>query len=487
MRTRRADEGGMGWMARTGWMGSIRMTGRMGKTLIVALTLSGPARHAYPASPALPALSSPPAYPAYPARPAHSAVPARPAPDLAQVPFEQAEKDLTSPDAAVRLRTVQLLKQAAFLEAAIPLAALVTDPQDDIQLEAIAAELNIFLADPVTPRKRIGLVVEVRKTVQAEPLFAVGPSALGSRPVPMEVLASLRLAARDQNPRVAIEALYAFGVLAVDPSGSARRGLLTASGPDIAAFVGASQPALRYAAVRVLGRVFARRAQDDPIEVTVGDSVITALNDNDRTVKAAAMHALGSMRYDRGVQALTDLFAYYRGGDAAEAALDALAHIAHANSEPLFTGQLENKAASLRAIAMEGLARTGAVSALPAIQALVDKERDQRAALAGAFALVLLGNASTDRVADSLGKPKMRDQAKEYLVELAPGRSAMFTHQLMDTDPQIRLEMVDVLGLAGDPAAIAIVEPLTEDRDPQVARAAERALARLRGAQRTQR
>jgi hypothetical protein len=37
-----------------------------------------------------------------------------------------------------------------------------------------------------------------------------------------------------------------------------------------------------------------------------------------------------------------------------------------------------------------------------------------------------------------------------------------------------------VLGLAGDPAAIAVVEPLTSDRDPLVARAAERALARLK-------
>ena len=71
---------------------------------------------------------------------------------------------------------------------------------------------------------------------------------------------------------------------------------------------------MRYAAVRVLGRVFAKRAQDEPIESTVGDAVITALNDNDRAVKAAAMHALGAMRYERGVQALTDLFAVLRQG-----------------------------------------------------------------------------------------------------------------------------------------------------------------------------
>jgi HEAT repeat protein len=398
----------------------------------------------------------------------------------AQVSFDQAAADLASPDAAVRLRTVRMLKQAAYPEAAIPLAPLISDARDDIQLEAIAAELNIFLAEPVVPRKRIGLVIEVRQTVQAEPVFAAGPNALGPRPVPIEVITALRVAARDDNPRVAVAALYAFGVLASEPTGAVRRELLSAAGPDLAAFVGSSQPALRYAAVRVLGRVFARRAQDPPVESTVGDAVITALNDNDRAVKAVAMHALGEMKYERGVQALTDLFTYYAKGDAAEASLDALAHIGHATSVPLFTAQLASKTPSLRGIAMEGLARAGDVSALAAIQTAAERENDQRAVLAGGFALVMLGNAPTDRVSDALGNPKMREQARQYLIEIAPGRTTTFTHQLMDTDPAVRLVMVEALGLAGDPAAVAVIEPLVQDRVPEVARAAELAIGRLR-------
>jgi len=390
----------------------------------------------------------------------------------AQIPFEQAARDLASPDAAKRLHTVRMLKQAAYPEAAIPLAALVTDARADIQLEAMAAELNIFLADTRGLKKRL----------EAEPAFSWGPNALGSRPVPIEVLTALRTAARGKNPRVAVEAIYAFGVLATDQAGGARRDLLSVSGPDLAAFVGASEPALRYAAVRVLGRLFAKRAQDGPIESSVGDAVITALNDDNRAVKAVAMQALGSMRYERGVQALTDLFKYYGKGDSAAAALDALAHIAHTASVPLFTAQLTSKTAELRGIAMEGLARTRDASALPAVQAAVDKEAGESASLAGAFALVMLANAPTDRVSDSLGNPKMREQAKQYLIEIAPGRTMTFSHQLQDSDPEIRIAMVDVLGLAGDPAAIAVVEPLVQDRDPDVARAAERALERLRAA-----
>ena len=396
-----------------------------------------------------------------------------------QVSFEQAAADLASRDAATRLRAVQLLKTASYPEAALPLAPLVTDPQDEIQLAAIAAELNIFLADPIVTKKRVALVVEVRNAVQSEPAFAAGPNALGSRPVPPEVLTALRTAARDENPRVGVEALYALGVLAIQPTGEERRAFLRAAGPDVAAFVGSSDPAMRYAAVRVLGRVFARRPQDEPIESTVGDAVITALNDNDRAVRGVAMQALGAMRYQRGVRALTDLFTYYGKGDVAETALNALAHIAHPSSVPLFTSQLAGKSPSLRASAIEGLARVGDASQLSAIQDALDKEREASVTLAGAFALVLLGRGPTDQVADALSRPRLHDQAKRYLVEIAPGRTGAFAHQLLDSDPQMRIDTIDALGLAGDPAAVAVLEPLVQDRDPQVVRAAERALARL--------
>ena len=396
-----------------------------------------------------------------------------------QVSFEQASADLTSPDAKVRLRAVQLLKGAPYPEAALPLAPLLIDAQDEIQLEAIAAELNLFLSEPIVPKKRVALVVEVRNPVQAEPAFAAGPNALGARPVPVEVLTGLRTAARDDNPRVAIEALYAFGTLGLQPSGDARRTLLRAAGPDVAAFIGSSDPAMRYAAVRVIGRLFAKRATDTPIESTVGDAVITALNDKDRAVKVAAMLALGAMRYERGVQALTDLFSYYGKGEFAEAALYGLSQIAHSTSAPLFVAQLSSKTTSLRGIAIEGLARVGDRSNLAAIQDVLDKEREQSVTLAGAFALVLLGNGATDQVADWLSRPRLREQAKRYLIEIAPGRTGAFAHQLLDSDPQIRIDTIDALGLAGDPTAIAVLEPLTKDVDPQVGRAAERAVARL--------
>src|SRR5215208_3410416 len=96
-RTGRMDRtgpmGAIGWMGRKDWMG--RRAG-IGKTLLSAFVLSLLSRAAHPASPALPAL-------------------------LTQVSFEQASADLASPEAGTRLRAVQLLKQAGYPEAAVPL------------------------------------------------------------------------------------------------------------------------------------------------------------------------------------------------------------------------------------------------------------------------------------------------------------------------------------------------------------------------------
>jgi len=207
----------------------------------------------------------------------------------AQVPFEQAVSDLSSPSTGKRLRAAQLLKEAAYPEAAVPLAKAILDPENEVQLEAIGAEVNIFLAEKVVVRKRVGFLIEVRNPISAEAAFSQGPLALGPRPVPQEVLTALRAASRDETARVDLEALYAFGALAVEPGGAARRELLRVAGPDLAAMIGVPDAHMRYAALRVIGRLFEWRLNDAPIEQTVGDAVITALNDKDRPFRAAAM------------------------------------------------------------------------------------------------------------------------------------------------------------------------------------------------------
>lgn len=399
----------------------------------------------------------------------------------AQVSFEATVAELSSPDPGKRLKAVQLLKSAAYPEGAVPLAPLTLDPFDEIQLEAIDAELNIFLADKITPKRRVGLLVEVRNRIEAEPTFSAGPAAMGAERVPAAVLAALVSASRDPNARVAVEALYAFGSLAGESRSADRAAVLGQAGPVLAAAIGAIDPMLRVAAVRVIGRVFARRAGDPPIEESVGDAVIMALNDREPTIQLTAMWALGAMKYQRAVQGLSELFRYHERGQMAEGAFDTLARIAHASSLPLFVSHLSSKNAALRTFAVDGLARTGDPARADSIRALAGGERNDAVLLATHFANVKLSHGSLDAIVEALGRNRLREQAWQYLFELAPGRSAAFARHLQDPDERVRRELVDMLGLAGDPAAAPLIEPLTKDRDQAVAQAATRAIARLRG------
>jgi HEAT repeat protein len=373
-----------------------------------------------------------------------------------------------------------MLKESAYEEAAVPLAPLIGDRLDEVQFEAIAAELNIFLGEPIVSRRRVGLIVERRASISAYEIFEMGPLAIGSRTVPVEVLDALRKAARDDNPRVRLEAVYAFGALAVEAGGSRRVRLLAESGPDLAAMTGAADPYHRYAAVRVLGRVFARRRLDPPIDPAVGDAVIGMLNDTDESMQRAAMQALGAMRYDRAVSGLMDLFQYFGKGDLAEATLDAIARIAHPASVPLLTTQLASASDLLKATSVEGLARGGDPAKLAEIQAAVGLDRAESLQLARDFASVMLSDATLDRLVEAMARSRTRDRALSYLIEAAPGRTERFGRHLQDPDPAVRAALVGVLGQSDDPAAIVLLQPIGADPDQQVSRAVAQAMARLR-------
>ena len=92
--------------------------------------------------------------------------------------FDDVIRNLRNPDPKVRLAAVQLLRESKYPEAIAPMAALVTDPVDQIQLEAIGAELSFFLVEDVPAKKRVALVVEVRNPGRAPAAFELGPLAV---------------------------------------------------------------------------------------------------------------------------------------------------------------------------------------------------------------------------------------------------------------------------------------------------------------------
>ena len=396
------------------------------------------------------------------------------------ISFEQTVADLSNSDRDARLRAAQDLKEAAYPEAAVPLAKAVVDSDDHVQFEAITGELNIHLADKIVPRKRVAFVVEVRNRNSAKSMFQSGARVLDPKPVPVEVLTALRSASRDDNPQIALEALYAFGALSANSYGRDRDVLLATSAAELSALLSSPQIAIREAAVEVVARMYEWWPGDSTVEQALGDTLVTTFNDRDGIVRRKAMITVGALRYERGIQALTEIFQHYERGVDAQAALDALARIAHPSSVPLFTSVLGGRDTLLKAAAVEGLARIGDMTHASLITDSVGKERNADLQLALHFADAMLSEGSIDVLVDGLTRPTLHDRALHMLSEVAPGRRAIFSPHVPDPKPNIRADLLEALGLSNDPDLAPLVERLLNDSDPMVARTAARAVLRLK-------
>ena len=381
-----------------------------------------------------------------------------------QIRFDDVVRNLRNPDPKLRLDALRLLRDARYPEAIGPVAALIADPVDAIQLEAIATELSFFMVDDVSPRKRFAFVIERRSAGHAAAAFEAGPLAAWPRPAPLELLRGLLQAADDESPQVRLEAIYALGVIGRKPFP-----------PELDAalikVLDHYDPAMRAGAAKVIGR----------LQVTsAGDALIRAVNDSNAAVRYASMRALGQLGETRALAALNEQLAFYGRGEGAWAALDALARIGHSSSLPTFTSRLGDKDPFIRRASAEGLARAGVGSDTAALEVGAGNDSSEMVRAAMAFALQKAGRNYASRLADMMDSPKMAQQLAEYLIELGPPIVPALLPHLQDPDAAIRGNVAQVLGAIGGDETIEALMPLTQDREADVARAATRAIERIK-------
>jgi len=380
-----------------------------------------------------------------------------------QVRFDDVVRNLRNPDPKVRINAVRLLRDAKYPEAVVPMTPLVLDQVDDIQLEAIAAELSFFLDQDMKSKKMIGFVVEKRRSAIAEGAFELGPLVVWPRPLPPELVTNLLRAVEDDNPRVRLEAIYATGVVARAPLGPEQAQNL------IKALDHYDAP-VRVAAARVIARLKVAGA---------GDALIKAINDSNADVRYAAMRALGAIRDQRALAALTEQFHFYKKGEGAWSALDGLAQIGASVSVPLFKERLDDKDPYIRRAAMEGLGRAGDTASIEVLERNVSADESAMARMAAAFALQKLGRQYVARIVDLMAAKAML-QGEDYLVELGASTAPTIVPRLQDPDRELRAAIADVLGVVGDASTIDPLTSAARDADPIVANAAKRALARIK-------
>jgi HEAT repeat protein len=361
-----------------------------------------------------------------------------------QYTFEEVASGLKHQDPATRLRAIQILKDADYAAAAAPIAALLEDPDDRVQLAAIDAERSLFTSRPVSRRRKVGFVVEVRTVADmhtgAQRLLALKP-----RFVPADVLAGLAAALRDGNPRVRAETIDVTSLLAPHTC-------------------------------------VPRAKVDRDVCNRVGNALIDNINSREPLLRRAAMRALGMLRYPNAVQALSDQLSYYQSGPDAHAALEGLAGIGHPASASAFRQLLTSSNAELRRLGVEGLARAGERDALSELQQLGQTERSNRVLLSLHFANVTLDEPRTSvgELIAALRNRSLRDLALQYLLHLAPSMPSVLSQSLQAADADTRWLIAEVLGFSGEPNVIAALEAAAKDPDVHVAAAAQRAIERIK-------
>jgi HEAT repeat protein len=283
------------------------------------------------------------------------------------------------------------------------------------KLVAIDASLGDYLTADMAKRRN-----------RAATAFAYGPIAVSGRRPPPELAAALVWAASDVDARVRREALLALGTLSPNLRPDEEKSLI--------ALLTHEDAATRKGAAATLGRLRTQAA---------GDALIAAMNDREPEVKAAAMRALGELRYERAVQSLNDQLKHYKSGPVALAAFEGLAGIGHSSSVESFERALGDRESAARRLAAEGLGRSGNTGSVLALEASIAKERDAFARLAMAFGLCALGRPAQERLIDGLRSERTAPQAFAYFLELDGTPAAAATQQALDaatkdSDPPVR-------------------------------------------------
>ena len=410
------------------------------------------------------------------------------APALAQqVAFEDVAANLKSPEPRVRLDALTLLRDAGYLEAAPAIAPLLSDPDDKVQAAAVEAVVSMYLVDERYTREYGKDLIREKGATLPLYAFVQGPGATIPNLAPAAVIRGLMDAASSPNMRTRFDAAYALAVVG-------RPLVLQGQFPDgrvaanrLVAILHEPDPLMRLAATHALGRLMgaANRNPTANPELTaqrveVGDQIVVGMNDPDADVRLSSMGALGEMRYDRGVQSLTDMFTYYKKGPEAMAALDALAKIGHPGSLTVFLAQLGHREAHVRRMAVEGIGRIGDKDAMAQMESRTSGDQSPFVTYARAFAKARNGDYSQlPKLVDGFKYSLLASDTFDYLVELGAPAATELAAFSTDKDAKVRAGIAEVLGIIGSQQTLGVIEVMMRDRSDLVAAAAERSQKRL--------
>lgn len=213
------------------------------------------------------------------------------------------------------------------------------------------------------------------------------------------------------------------------------------------------------------------------------------LNDPDRKIQIAAIEATGMLRNQEASGNLEALLNRSRHRDVQRAALGAIAMIASPSSRPIFLQYIHDRDDGLRAGAAEGIGRLGSRDDVAMIREKFEAETKRSPRLSLAFALVKLGDNSTEPLSpltllvNETNKSAFRQVSVSFLTELARDadiRASLYRFLEAGTRDE-KIALCQVMGRSGGADSVPYLERLSQDRDAEVGKEALRALQVVRG------
>jgi HEAT repeat protein len=401
--------------------------------------------------------------------------------------------ELKSPDASIRAKAAKQLGDSGDISTVPALAAELTDPSSKVRSEVIVAlsklhtnqSLDALLkaTRDTDPSIRL-LAVEATIGWYTGNIPAVGFEGIVSRSyhstmnrfqgnvtrinpgmqVDPRAVSALEEAMQDtRSIDAARKAAWGLGVL------TARSAV-----PALIKAAHSYDPDLAINALNALAKIK---------DISAGPQLVDILDSTNNGVKQTAAITVGILRTKAAIPKLESIYQDDRNKENRAAALDGLAYVGDPSSYSVLIRALSSRNADEREYAAEGLARVGNRQALPDLEKRMQVEKKEDVKLAIFFAETALGQTQHLRdLVDALPSRTRGSVAQSYLIELARRKDLLqdLYPYLSSRDATTRRRLCYVLMYSGDASSIQQLQPLTRDRNGDVAAAALSAVKAIR-------
>lgn len=383
------------------------------------------------------------------------------------------------PSDSVRKEVIIALDKIRDPKAIPTLIRLLNDSNPDLGRRSISALVNLYVV------RETGLIAGTKRVIdKLNPLSSAEDNLIVEpyTEVDPSVISALKERLSDSDTGVREDAARALGIL------RGRQAI-----PEMMAALKREESSqVKVALIESLYKI------NDP---SVGPELIPLIYDPNKRVHDEAILTLGAFKIRQAVPELTQL---YESGvserkkvmkvvpastseDLQWKALQALAMIADKSSEDLFVKALRHPNAKFRQAGAEGLARMGGAEHVTEISRERLREKSGPVKLAESFALYRMGRKEyLDDLVHGLSSVALNDQAAAYLEEFKDKERDDLYPYLRSKSGKVRERLAEVLGRVGDEAAVSQLQPLTKDRNANVASAAVQAIRRIEARARTQ-